>query len=634
MSGPVRSTNPIFTKNSIVTNFCPADYDISGLYFLGKNRDDSFMSIHNIPRDCTRNFFKDDFSEENNGCCITRRDERCLDDRYSVGIQVLDPSGYARNVCIDVPFKDKLPDFKKFFSVLVATLIGVIISSIFASCTEFWFKYGKLCNAFYYVSKCDNEKTPLGLIDYLFPKDLTSYPYPNLLNEEGRETIVLERTKPKSLQQTGGTFINNPYFDGPKFNCAKSYTPINFEGINPCHAWLGKLMNIGIYLPIFETMIKSFNIAFIIPLWLFRLGLNKLYTSCSGFYQEYVEKSDEYKNGFFIFCYLLWAINIILILISQSIMWVGLVIYYFFVIALVFMGQNEVKNYIEYFFNKWHDINKHKRHPFRNAYTEIFPSARNFNLENRNGDKFKWAPKIVFGIYGKGIYPNSTDKKVYQPDKYFKKLFTNEHSEGTDFKIVCLESAIPILYFIGIILYIRYWYSQESGVRKVHDLIPAWFLLGWQIVAILFLFTSYITFNNKGENNAVKNHWQGFVQFLNLGFFITRLSWILPVWFFLLLSSWGWWLLMFSIGTVAGITLSTLYFMFTSIFKFFWAPLYNYKRLLHIIKSHGILLTIILCIVVIVIGNSFAFLKSEVASVMTLILVSIILYKLYYHFKK
>ena len=627
MSGPFLSTNPIFTKNSINTNFCPSDYDICGVYFVGKTPN-GVMASGGLP-DCSTNDFYDDIPEEENaGCCKMEQNKRCPDDRYSIGIHVFDPSGYPRNVCIDVPFKDKLPDFKKFFSVLVATLIGVIISSIFASCTEFWFKYGKLCKAFYYVSNCDNKKRPLGLIDYLFPKDLTSYPYPNLLNEPDRETIALEQIKPESLQQTGGNFINNPkLLNGPKFNCATSYTPINFDGINPCDAWLGKLMNIGIYVPPLETMIKSFIIAFIIPLWLFRWGLNKLYTSCSGFYQQYVEKRDEYKNVFFIFCYLLWVINIILILITQSIMWVGLVIYYFFVVAYLLIGKDELKKYIEFFFNKYHSIDKHKIHPFRNAYTEIFPPLENFFLEDRNGDKFKWAPKVVFGISSKG--------GVFQPDKYFQKLFTkNDQSDKMDFKIVCLESAMPSLYLIGIVLYIRWWYSRKAAgaSRQLDHLILAWFFLGWQIVAIAFLLTSFALFYKNRRNNWVITPMEDVVRIINVGFFITRLSWILPVWFFFILCTWGWWFFTFIIGTVAGITLSTLYFMFTSIFKFFWAPLYNYKRLLHIIKSHGILLTIILCIDVI--GNSFAFLKSEVASVMTLILVSIILYKLYYHFKK
>ena len=100
-----------------------------------------------------------------------------------------------------LPFREKLPDFKNFIKLIIQILIALIITAITATCLEFWLKYGNLSRNFYYESNCvrhnptdryfnkdltDSEEskdkpyldTEISLIDFMFPKRLTFYPYP------------------------------------------------------------------------------------------------------------------------------------------------------------------------------------------------------------------------------------------------------------------------------------------------------------------------------------------------------------------------------------------------------------------------------------------------------------------------
>ena len=81
-----------------------------------------------------------------------------------------------------------------------------------------------------------------------------------------------------------------------------------------------------------------------------------------------------------------------------------------------------------------------------------------------------------------------------------------------------------------------------------------------------------------------------------------------------------------------GNLMASMWLLISKLVYFFYIPLSNFKKFLNIIKQHGNLLTIMLCLNVIV--GSGVYLDKAVTSIMSLILSVIVVYKCYMYFNQ
>jgi hypothetical protein len=625
------ASDPIFVNNNFKTDNCPASVDICGEmgdyygYAISDKNDQ-------IPL-CYEEFFEDEVTTSNAGCCVAPKDNIYKDlykTRYKVGIKMENPSGDITDVYMDIPFKDVLPNFKAFFSYLVATLIGVIILSIFVSCYEFWLKYGAICKDFHYKSGC-NYNIRLSAIDYILPIDLTQYPYPNLLNEEGREGY--KKLKNHEDQQGGG---KGQWVTGKEYNCKINREESRKPGDpTACYSYMGWMLNTcKNKLPYLFTCCRFLVMAFIIPLWLVRWTLNRLFlTPASKIYQRVAEGSNIACNFAFLLCIIVLPIHLLLIIIGGQIL-----LPICSALHLVFSLVLGLTKRSESIYNNFFNLKTDKYTPFMDMYTKVLPDHYLFKLRGEDGKKLAFAPKVLWPIskdFLNGLHEN------------FKIVIGRERSLNYEISSGrCSMEFFSLLVVFLIFLYIvlNFKYNKFDDGALSHDLKPGmigkWFhdflsnkkdvffglciLTGISILCLSILFV--IAKHSVDKFRDLDNRVLKIIVLLLEGiFFISRMFWIFPLWIILVLFSLSLWGLSFLVGYIIGSIIVIPYFIITNIINFFWIPISNYKRILHIIKSHGSLLTIILCLSVI--ANSKLFLDKNVSNVMSLVLGIIILYK-------
>ena len=201
-----KAGDSIFVDNNISQENCPdkSSISISGVFVIAEGD-----ALYDAMPTCDNDFFTNDLGEQGRGCCKAEDETtKCSDYtgnvNYDMGLKIVDPSPETNtkyNVCLSLPFRERLPNFKNFIQLIFQILIALIITAIIASCLEFWMKYGVICKHFYYESDCqrhnpadryynesdaksDDAKSEyyhpneISLIDFMFPKRLTFYPYP------------------------------------------------------------------------------------------------------------------------------------------------------------------------------------------------------------------------------------------------------------------------------------------------------------------------------------------------------------------------------------------------------------------------------------------------------------------------
>jgi hypothetical protein len=146
---------------------------------------------------CSDDFYKDG---EKTGCCYTtNKDEKCLSDKHSTGLGVINvKSGLTLDVCHKEEIQgiyntlfDDNDKMVKFFKLVLFSIISLLVTALIGTCYEFWLRYGSSVDCIYYKSKCVNigKNNKISLIDYMFPNNLCYYPYQscaaNKLNQSG-----------------------------------------------------------------------------------------------------------------------------------------------------------------------------------------------------------------------------------------------------------------------------------------------------------------------------------------------------------------------------------------------------------------------------------------------------------------
>ena len=618
-----KAGDSIFVDNNISQEKCPdkSSISISGVFVIAQGE-----ALYDAMPTCDNDFFTNDLGEQGRGCCKAEDETtKCSDYtgnvNYDMGLKIVDPASETNtkyNVCLSLPFRERLPNFKNFIQLILQILIALIITAIIASCLEFWMKYGIICKHFYYESDCQrhnhsdryyNESdaeseyyhpNQISLIDFMFPKRLTFYPYPI--------PIPKDESEPDAALTGGGKWHNEI-----SENCDKPYkSPSAFKAKKECSkpGFPYNLINIANKMPAFilKLPLKCFALFFLFSIYLARKFLNYCYKNTSELYKKYLENGTIRSNVFFF-----------------VLLWVG-----FMPVSLsIFLGQIFISP-IGFFYNLivQYYVNR-KPEKFINLFSKIDDFKQKINSEGSRD-----------GLLEKTDQGDSHVKEIADYYKIinfddFKNCFLFRNTYSYDYGRHCLfnsrEKTIALDYFRSLFLLILYiilifvsFFNPYLSLlwRLVLGII---FIISSSVIGLLLVFALVARL--------------GMVGFLKVDFLtgleerflkIIRCFWAIPckvinfivVVFLLLICV----MLFGGLGNV----FAGMWLLITKLIYFFYIPLSNFKRFLSIIKQHGNLLTIMLCLNVII--GSGIYLDKAVTSIMSLILAAIVLYKSYMHF--
>ena len=144
---------------------------------------DGYARWESETKKCNSDFYNSD----QQGCCYNEsKNEPCLSSDNHTGLSFLGINNKVGNFChkekvqnIYNTLFDDTNSIIKFFKLILFSIITLLVTSIIATCYEFWFRYGHSVDCIYFKSKCANRgKTErISLVDYLFPNSICYYPY-------------------------------------------------------------------------------------------------------------------------------------------------------------------------------------------------------------------------------------------------------------------------------------------------------------------------------------------------------------------------------------------------------------------------------------------------------------------------
>ena len=633
-----KAGDSIFVDNNISQEKCPdkSSISISGVFVIAQGE-----ALYDAMPTCDNDFFTNDLGEQGRGCCKAEDETtKCSDYtgnvNYDMGLKIVDPASETNtkyNVCLSLPFRERLPNFKNFIQLILQILIALIITAIIASCLEFWMKYGNICKHFYYISDCQRhnpsdryynesdakseyyQPNEISLIDFMFPKRLTFYPYP----------IPKGKSEEKAELKGGGKW----HKAGVTEKCDKPYksTSSAYKEKKECKPGFPyNLINIANKMPglILKLPLKCFGLFFLFSIYLARKFLNFCYRNTSEFYKKYVENGTVRSNVFFF-----------------VLLWLGLLP----VAISIFLGQIFISP-IGFFYNLivQYYVNRNPEE-FINLFSKIDDFKQNFPTEDwldgfdlkKMGSKNDDETKIA-------DYYKIMNYDDFKNCFYIKKIIYYRHDENGDVeRRIKWNFVRSLILIILLVFYIVYLFKPERRIsddRRAKTL--DFFLKFAMIASILLIGLPFLWaigcavarpgvrkfFPSDSERGGT---WEEILvnNIKNVLWFI-RFFWTIPIQFingivviFLLL------ICVILFGGL-GNAFAGMWLLITKLIYFFFIPLSNFKRFLNIIKQHGNLLTIMLCLNVII--GSGIYLDKAVTSIMSLILAAIVLYKSYMHF--
>jgi hypothetical protein len=281
-----------------VAHNCPSRFDKS--YNVSNSTVD--ISLARVP-ECTDAFYS---SDDTSGCCQTTTECK---ESTSTGLHFLDPeSNMTHNICHKDNIEDYINDFfddtnkiVKFFKLLLAAIITVLITSIFGCCYEFWLKYGNSIECLYFKSKFNNisqEGNKANLVNYMFPRNICYLPY-----QEGKTSQMGGKGKQRGgvfgdtekLESLNSKFKEN-YIQGVK--CVTVYDDLNAS----LKSEKGFPYNLADYAEnnfdseMIKMVFKAFSFFFLYTVLAFRIPLNYLLNRLSRNYNSITEKNNLQSN--------------------------------------------------------------------------------------------------------------------------------------------------------------------------------------------------------------------------------------------------------------------------------------------------------------------------------------------------
>ena len=195
-----------------------------------------------------------------------------------------------------------------FLLVIFISSLALLALGICGTCYEFWLKYGDSIDCLYYKSNCknagpkivksngDTANGEISLIDYMYPNNISYYPYQ-------RCDITSNKFPSQSggnKNETAGFRSNYKQYALNKTRCIKVYQDKDQSNRRPFPYNLADYANENINSEILKMPFKSFSFSFLFPVLLSRIILNIILKSLSNIYQKTIDKNVFMKTLVFL----------------------------------------------------------------------------------------------------------------------------------------------------------------------------------------------------------------------------------------------------------------------------------------------------------------------------------------------
>ena len=271
--------------------------------------------LKNIP------FESDDNYE--GGCykVIPRGELGCESKDHYMGIDY-NINGTRHNICHKEPVQtyfsamfDDPNTLTRFFKLLIAAIIILLVTTIFGCCYEFWLRYGNSINCLYYFSKeCKNisEKGDgkVSLLDYLYPKSICVFPYQKAMKNSLNQMGGAKKYNLKGGQdKTSGFKSESLEFkraNGDRAKCITLDDNYGYENNNrPFPYNLADYAHENDSYNIIKIPMKLFSFSFLYYILISRKILNTLMSGVSDIYKKKITSATSSNIVFLLLCGLL-----------------------------------------------------------------------------------------------------------------------------------------------------------------------------------------------------------------------------------------------------------------------------------------------------------------------------------------
>lgn len=247
------------------------------------------------------------------GCYF--QEETC-DDFKDTNIKFYDSSLNIKwNLCHTNSLKKIYDEKSKENSQMKNLLLVIFVSSlallglgICGTCYEFWLKYGDSVDCLYYKSNCknagpniiksngDTTSSEISLIDYMYPNNISYYPYQRCLMASDKFSSQSGGDK----NEVSGFKSNYKQYALNNTRCIKVFQDKDTANKRPFPYNIADYANENINSNIIKMPFKSFSFQFLFPVLLSRIILNVLLKSLSNAYQKTIEKNNFMKTLVFL----------------------------------------------------------------------------------------------------------------------------------------------------------------------------------------------------------------------------------------------------------------------------------------------------------------------------------------------
>lgn len=197
---------------------------------------------------------------------------------------------------------------KNLVLVIFISSLALLALGICGTCYEFWLKYGDSVDCLYYKSNCknagpniiksngDTTSSEISLIDYMFPNNISYYPYQRCLMASDKFSSQSGGNK----NEVSGFKSNYKQYALNNSRCIKVFQDKDTANKRPFPYNIADYANENINSNIIKMPFKSFSFQFLFPVLLSRIILNVLLKSLSNTYQKTIEKNNFMKTLVFL----------------------------------------------------------------------------------------------------------------------------------------------------------------------------------------------------------------------------------------------------------------------------------------------------------------------------------------------
>lgn len=204
--------------------------------------------------------------------------------------------------------QQKNSQMKNLLLVIFISSLALLALGICGTCYEFWLKYGDSVDCLYYKSNCknagpqiiksngDTTSSEISLIDYMYPNNISYYPYQRCLMTSDK----FPSQSGGSKNEAAGFRSNYKQYALNNTRCIKVFQDKDKENKRPFPYNIADYANENINSEILKMPFKSFSFHFLFPVLLSRIILNALLKTLSNTYQKTIEKNNFMKTLIFL----------------------------------------------------------------------------------------------------------------------------------------------------------------------------------------------------------------------------------------------------------------------------------------------------------------------------------------------